>query len=316
MESIQTTSIYIRKESFEARCKDGVTLKGFLIIPKDEKSIKGVIQFNSGTATKKTFYVPFAEFLAENNYIVCLWDCRGNGESIPKNTSLKDCDYRYTDYGIKDMPTVKNFLSQKYPNLPFFIFGHSAGGQQLGLMDNLENVKGNINFAVSTGYLPNMPIGYLISSIYFFFIFTPLSNLFYGFLKAKKFGIMEDMTKNAINEWKDWCLKEDYLFDKKFYGKTVPIGNYQNFDFPIHTFWATDDTISTKKNTYNLWKHFKSTKPITFTELKPSDYNLKEIGHFGFFKKKFKNHFWNQALEVFDTFLEGKNTKGNLLENL
>lgn len=314
MELTQTTSTAIKRESFKTICQDGVVLKGLLFIPLDTNSIKGVIQFNSGTATKKTFYISFVEFLAENGYIVCLWDCRGNGESAPKN--LKNCEYRYTDYGIKDMPTIKNFLTQKFPNYPFFIFGHSAGGQQIGLMDNLENVKGMVNFAVSAGYLLNMPFGYLMTSIFFFFIFTPLSNLFYGFLSAKKFGFMEDMPKNAINEWKDWCLKEDYLFDDKFYGKTVPIGNYQKIDFPIHNFWTTDDTISNKKNTYNLWKHFKSSKPITFKELKPSEYNLKEIGHFGFFKKKNKDKFWQQALDVLDNFLEGKEVKGNNLENL
>ncbi len=314
MKTYKKTSTTVKREPFETSCKDGIVLKGILFIPLEESSIKGVIQFNSGTAVKKTFYFAFAEFLSENGYIICLWDCRGNGESAPK--SLKGCEYRYSDYGIKDMPAIKGFLNQKFPHLPFFIFGHSGGGQQIGFVNNLDNVKGNVNFAVSTGYLPYMPFGYLMTSIFFFFMFTPLSNLVYGFVKAKQFGIMEDMPRKAVNEWKEWCLKKDYFFDEKFYGKTVPVNNHQKFDFPIHTFWSTDDTISNKKNTYHFWKHIKGSKPITFTELNFSDYNLKEIGHFGLFKKQHRDRFWTKVLKVFDTFLEGKEVKANTIENL
>src|SRR5690554_7760137 len=36
---------------------------------------------NPGTATKTTFYAPFAEFLADNGYHVMLWNYRGFCES-------------------------------------------------------------------------------------------------------------------------------------------------------------------------------------------------------------------------------------------
>lgn len=180
---MKSSSKEIKIEKFETICVDGITLKGMLLIPKNPKA---VIQFNCGTATKKEFYLPFLEFLAQHNYICCLWDYRGSGESAP--STLKGCTYTYSDYGLKDMSAIKNYLNTRFPEKPFLFFNHSTGGQQIGFMNNLENVSGAINFAVSTGYLPNMPLGYRLQSNYFFHLFTPLSIIFTGYLKAKKFG--------------------------------------------------------------------------------------------------------------------------------
>jgi predicted alpha/beta hydrolase len=289
----------ISVEKFEAICDDGVSLKGILLIPENPKA---VIQFNGGTATKKEFYLPFVEYLAQHNYICCLWDYRGSGESAPDN--LVTCLYSFKDYGIKDMPTIKNFLTKKYPDKPFLIFGHSVGGQQVGFMNNLEGVKGMVGFAISTGYIPHMPLSYRILAYYFFHFFTPLSIFLTGYLKAKKFGYMEDLPKNIIKEWRDWCSKKDYFFDEKFYGKTIPIGNFKNFHFPIHVFWTPDDDISNEMNTKNFWKHIKSSKEIQFTKLTPSRFSLKSINHFGFFKKSNRDKLWHQALDKLDIFLE------------
>jgi predicted alpha/beta hydrolase len=285
-------------EKFQVKCNDGIILKGLLLLPEKPKA---VIQFNCGTATKKEFYLPFLEFLAQHNYICCLWDYRGSGESAPNK--LKDCTFTYSDYGLKDMPAIKEYLNSRFPQMPFLFFNHSTGGQQIGFMNNLENVVGCINFAVSTGFIPNMPLRYRITSIYFFFIFTPLSILITGYLKAKKFGYMEDLPKNVVNEWKDWCTKKDYFFDTEFYGKSIPEGNFKKFDFPIHTIWTIDDTISNEKNTNNFWKHIKSSKPITFTSLIPKDLGVKSIGHFGLFKKNMKEKLWYLAIEKLDEFI-------------
>ena len=285
-------------EKFETTCTDSVVLKGTLYIPAHPKA---VVQFNGGTATKKEFYEPFVEYLAQHGYLCCLWDYRGSGESAPED--LKSCEYTFSDYGIKDMPAIKNFLTNRYPALPFLIFGHSVGGQQVGFMNNLDGVKGMVNFAVSTGYIYYMPLSYKLTTMYFFFIFTPLSLLFTGFLSSKKFGIMENLPKNVITEWKAWCLKRDYLFDRKILGNSVPNGNFQKFQFPIHTFWAEDDTISNERNTQTYWSHIKSTEPITFTKLIPSEYGVKAMGHFGFFKRRMKDKLWMKAIEKLDAML-------------
>jgi predicted alpha/beta hydrolase len=178
----------MRKENFEATCEDGITLKGILLIPD---SPKAVIQFNCGTGVKKEVYLSFLTYLTENGYLCCLWDYRGSGNSSAKN--LGKCDFTFSDYGIKDMPIIKSFLEHKYPYLHFFIVAHSAGGQQIGFMKELDNVKGIINFAVSAGYYPYMPLGYRMKAYFYFYIFSPISKLLTGYVKGKAFGFMENL---------------------------------------------------------------------------------------------------------------------------
>lgn len=285
-------------EKFSTQCEDGVVLKGIVIIPENPKAI---VQFNGGTAAKKEFYKPFLMYLADHGYASCLWDYRGSGESAPDR--LNECNYQFIDYGTKDMPAVKKFLKSRFPNLPYLIFGHSVGGQQVGFMDDLHDCKGMVAFAVSTGYLPHMPISYRLLSWYFFYIFTPLSILLTGFLKARKFGYMEDLPAGVVLQWREWCSKSDYFFNEQYYGKDVPEGNFKQLSFPIHIYWVTDDPISNRRSIPSFWKNIESSHPIEFSRYDPSDLNENKVGHFGFFKRKMQNTLWLEARLKLDQFL-------------
>lgn len=288
----------ISQESVQINCADGVVLHGKLLIPQQPRAI---VQFNAGTAAKKEFYLPFLSFLSENGYLCCLWDYRGSGESAPG--SLRGCTYTFRDYGMKDMPAVKAFLQQRYPDLPLLLVGHSAGGQQVGMMPDLTGVKGLLGIAVSTGYAPGMPLGYRLQATFFFRLFSPLSIALSGYVAAKRFGIMEDLPKNVVREWRAWCSSPDYCFDPRFYGKTVPTGHYQAMPFPIHVCWAPDDTVATEANVKRFWSHVKSPYPIGFSRWEAAAYGQKSIGHFGFFRRKMQDSFWPDALARLDGFL-------------
>ncbi|MCB0854951.1 MAG: alpha/beta hydrolase [Bacteroidetes bacterium] len=286
----------MRIEEFETNCEDGVKLFGNLLIPDNPKA---VVQFNCGTATKKEFYLPFLTYLAENNYLCCLWNYRGS----VKTDNLKNSTFRFADYGTRDIPAIKAYLDKRFPNLPFLFIGHSAGGQQIGFAENLDNVKGNINIAVSSGYYPNMPLSYRIKAYFFFYVFSPISALLNGYVKAKPYGFMENLPKGVIFEWRDWLEKEDYFFNEKFYGITVPIGQFKKFKFPIHVIYSVDDTISNAKNSKAFWQNVSSDKEITFRELTPNEFGLKKIDHFGYFKKIMKDKLWPDIVKRLDNLI-------------
>lgn len=283
-------------ESFETITADGITLKGTLLIPDTPKA---VIQFNCGTATKKEFYLSFLTYLAENDYLCCLWNYRGS----EKTDNLKGSNFRYSDYGTKDMPAIKAYLDSRFPHLPFLFVGHSTGGQQIGFINNLDNVKGCISIAVSSGYYPNMPFGYRMKAYFFFYIFSPISALLNNYIKAKPYGLMENLPKKVVFEWRDWLEKEDYFFDKKFYGKTVPTGHFKNYKFPVHVIYSVDDSISNAKNTKAYWRNVHSEKGITYCELTPSAFGLKKIDHFGYFKKNMKDKLWSDIVTRLDKLI-------------
>ncbi len=294
-----TSSSTLKHQKFSTTAADRLRLSGRLIIPEKPRA---VIQFNGGTAAKKEFYLPFLEYLAQQGFVACLWDYRGSGESAPQDMAA--CKHTFQEYGTLDMPAIKKYLQDSFPELPFLIVGHSVGGQLVGFMEDLSGIRGFLGFGVSTGYMKHMPWAFRAQSNFFFYFFTPLSLLFSGYLKAKPFKLMENLPAGVVKEWRAWCEKKDYLFDKKYYGKTVPLGNFQNYKFPVHVFWASDDPISNANSVPDFWSHVQSSREITLEKIDAQEQGVSQIGHFGYFKKSMRNSLWPEALAKLEMYLQ------------
>lgn len=271
---------------------DNITLHAELLLASNPKA---VVLINPGTATKTSFYRPFAQFLQEAGYHVVLWNYRGFCES--KSGSLKNSPFKYSDIGFYDIAATISKIKELYPDLPLYLVGHSAGAQQLGLANNYDRVDKYIVVAASGGYYPYMPLSYRFKAIFFFYLFSPFFSFFFKYVPAKKFDLMEDLPTPLVIEWRNWCREKDFFFSPKYYGKTIPLGAYKDFKMPIYLFFADDDEISTKKNIDAFWSNVKSTKPMKFKFYNAKDFPQKRIGHFGYFKK-INKEIWNDILEA------------------
>lgn len=252
----------------------------------ETKKTKGVVLFNPGIATKTSFYRPFARYLSEHGFHVLLWNYRGFCES--KINILVGSRYKYSDIGRYDIPSAIDDLVSRFPNLPLYCVGHSAGSQQIGLANNHEKLAGLIAMASSAGYFPYMPLGYLVKANFLFRVYGPLTGLIFMYVPAKRVGLMEDLSVGMVKEWGAWCKEKELLFSPKFYGRTVPVGAYKNFKFLIHVITADDDEICTERNLESFWKNVQSDKEITFTRYKAMDFSHGKIGHFGYFREENK----------------------------
>src|SRR5699024_12209071 len=81
--------------------EDNVTLKGQVV---EAENAKGAVIINPGTATKTSFYLSLAQFLAANGYHAVLWNYRGFCEN--RGCSLDRSDIRYPDLGRWDITAV------------------------------------------------------------------------------------------------------------------------------------------------------------------------------------------------------------------
>lgn len=172
---------------------DGFSLSG--IIYEYEKTPKAIVQFNIGTGMRKEFYGNMAHFLAENGFIVCLWEYRGMGKSKPIDKRIFS-EITMQDWAI-DMSAVLDFLDRRYPDWPKLMIGHSIGGQLVGLMTNHHILKGLLMLTCSTGTWWHHTFPYLFKSYFFFNILSPLTVPIWGYLPAKRLGIMEDLPKDS-----------------------------------------------------------------------------------------------------------------------
>lgn len=87
-----------------------------------------VIQLAHGVAEHIERYDEFARFLVSNGFVVCGNDHLGHGKSVNSPEELgcfaeKDGDVRMVD----DMHILYKIMHKRYPELPYFLFGHSMG---------------------------------------------------------------------------------------------------------------------------------------------------------------------------------------------
>lgn len=104
---------------------DGLALSAAISEPYSNP--KGIIQFSHGMAEHKERYFPFMEYLTNNGYVCVIHDHRGHGGSV---SSKKDYGYFYTENIsaiVEDLHAVSDFVKEKYPGLPLYLFSHSMG---------------------------------------------------------------------------------------------------------------------------------------------------------------------------------------------
>ena len=103
---------------------DGVQLSTLLIAPEAPKA---VLQLVHGMAEHKERYIPFMNYLSEMGYACVICDLRGHGE-----TAASQEDLGYLGKGgmrglVDDVHCVTDWIKERYPGLPVFLFGHSMG---------------------------------------------------------------------------------------------------------------------------------------------------------------------------------------------
>ena len=116
----------IQKIQKDILSTDGVhMLRGVIFVPENPKAI---LQIAHGMTEHIGRYEPFMTYLAENGFIVCGHDHLGHGR-----TAEPDGDYGYfakkDGYRIvcDDLYAFGSAVKADYPNLPFFLMGHSMG---------------------------------------------------------------------------------------------------------------------------------------------------------------------------------------------
>ena len=271
--------------------RDGFKLGAMLL---EAHSPIGCVQINSATGVRKEFYLHFAGFLCDAGYHVVLFDYRGIGESRP--SSLRGFDVVNHDWGQKDMPAVLDWLEERFPSLPKFAVGHSAGGQQLGLMDNHHKFTKAVAISSSSGYWKYLKSPFKYFSLFVWYGLEPILNATFGYVPASWFKLGEDLPKGVAKEWRSWCLSQSYFGE--FLGKTILRHYFHEVRTPILFIYPEDDRIATEQSVDAL-QRFYTNAPLYVDRIILKGYGMSRIGHFGFFSRK-SIALWPKVIDFFN----------------
>lgn len=107
---------------------NGISKVHTLIWKDDEKEPAAALQISHGAAEHIGRYDRFARYMAENGFVVFGNDHLGHGKTASSMEELGNFgaigdDVRMVD----DMNVLHKIMSKKYPDIPYFLFGHSMG---------------------------------------------------------------------------------------------------------------------------------------------------------------------------------------------
>ncbi len=131
--------------------------------------VKGVYQIAHGVAEYALRYEAFAEFLTGKGFAVVANDHIGHGQSVADGApALWFGEKDGWTHVVDDMYALHNLTAQKYPNLPYFLMGHSMGS--FLTRTYLIRYPGTVSAAIvmGTGQQPGFMIagGKLAANIY------------------------------------------------------------------------------------------------------------------------------------------------------
>lgn len=97
-------------------------------IYEPECEIRAIVQIVHGMCEHVEMYEPLIDFLCDHGIAVCAHDHQGHGNSVTDPD-----DYGYFDKAegwktlVMDVNKLNQFVRREYPDIPFFLLGHSMG---------------------------------------------------------------------------------------------------------------------------------------------------------------------------------------------
>lgn len=89
---------------------------------------KAVLQISHGMAEHSALYKPFCEYMAQRGFVAVINDHLGHGRSVTSGALYGHFGEKGGLYNVvEDQRNLQSIMREKYPELPYFLMGHSMG---------------------------------------------------------------------------------------------------------------------------------------------------------------------------------------------
>lgn len=270
--------------------KDGVTLAARVYEPLGPT--RGGVLIAPAMAVPQRFYEAFAQYLTGHGFTVLTFDYRGMGDSWPRGRSLRTLDADIVTWAELDLAAALAELKTRIGQTPITWLGHSLGGQVIPLVPNHHLIDKVITVATGSGYWRQNSPATRRKVPLLWYGFVPVLTPLFGYFPGARLGMVGNLPKGVIRQWRQWCLNPDYLIG--VLGDEVR-QRYAAFPVPFTSLSATDDEMMSAENIASIHGFYVTAQP-KMVRLAPADLGVKRIGHFGFFKPSLRAALWDRYL--------------------
>ena len=270
------------------RARDGYALAGTVYTP--EASAPPTVVIASATAVRRRYYDAFAQFLAARGFRVLTFDYRGIGDSRPPR--LRGFPAVMHEWGELDLAAVVDGAAEQWPNAPLLLVGHSVGGQLVGFVDAVDKLQAVVSVGAQSGYWRHWPRGpkALRMALNWYALIPGVSRAagyVPGFL-----GIGEDLPAGVALEWAAWGRRPHYLLD----GHPERAVRFARYRGPWRAYSVSDDPYAPRAAVDALLAFYTGAQ-IEHIHLRPAELGVPAVGHFGFFRERFRDSLWTDTAQ-------------------
>ena len=252
---------------------------------------RGAVVISSATGVLQHYYHKFALFLNQNGFTVYTFDYYGIGKSGGTVKQLKSNPITLSQWGNNDQAAVLALARDEHPLDEITLISHSIGGQLFGLNPNYHMANKAIMVASQSGYWKYYKGIHSPKMWLFWHAMIPALTPLFGYFPAKKMKLFENLPKNMVYEWKKWGKHKDYML-----ASVKPESLYfEHINIPMLFMGFPRDIFAPKEATKWLASRFSAAQ-VEYRYIIPENEGLPEIGHFGFFREKFKDTLWASSL--------------------
>ncbi len=266
---------------------DGFELAATLYEPAAGAGDGGpVVLINSATAVRRGYYDGYARALAAQGFSVLTWDYRGIGDSRPR--SLAGFRARMRQWGEVDLAGILGWIADHLRPRRLLVVGHSVGGQLVGLAANNHRIHALMMVGSQNGWWGHWPAPSRYRIALNWFVLIPLVTRVYGYLPGR-FGTKEDLPAGVAREWARWGRRRAYLLESD----ELRAG-FERLRLPLLAYSFTDDDFAPRPAVEGLLDLY-SEADVHHRHLAPRDVGADTIGHFGFFRDRFRDSLWRDS---------------------
>lgn len=284
----------MRMEPLQLTASDGYLLAASHF--KGDSNPGSLIIIASATGVPRAYYSKHADYLrGTGGFDVLTFDYRGIGESL--HGKLTDNKAKMSDWGQLDLQAALAWGFSNYQQV--FLLGHSVAGQIFPLADLSPRVSAAW-FIGSQCAANHLWDGYHRRLVDFFWkVANPLSSHLLGYMPGLAVGGGPGLPKQVALEWRSWGLHPQGIWQ----GNDEVQQMYERLKLPIHFVGIADDHMMAPQRAVKFLQSQYAVAQTSYEQLSPSDFGLKEIGHFGFFKSRFKDKLWHLPVDFFSNRL-------------
>jgi predicted alpha/beta hydrolase len=247
-----------------------------------------VILIGSAIGVHQEYYRSFARFLAGRGYTVYTFDYRGVGKSAPG--PLKDLQVTMQEWGKYDLDAMIKHIRSEHPFATLTYIGHSISGQILSLTKESSYFAKVVLVASQHMSWRLWPVHLRFAYAFLVYFFMPVLSKILGYYPGKALKVFWDLPKGVALEWARWCRNRKGMFgfhsDKQLHTIRVP----------VLAIGFSDDLIAPLQPMHALLRKYTQAA-VTHWQYSPRQIGVKKLGHFGFFRARYKHLLWEPVLE-------------------